>query len=38
MADKMELRVSPIEKLRAVADSLRRLELPNARPSKEQSA
>lgn len=36
-ADRMELRVSPIEKLRAVADSLRRLELPNVPPSKEQS-
>jgi hypothetical protein len=36
-ADEMELRVSPIEKLRTVADSLRRLELPNVRPSKEQS-
>jgi hypothetical protein len=36
-ADEMELRVSPIEKLRTVADSLRRLELLNVRPSKEQS-
>jgi hypothetical protein len=37
-AGKMELRVSPMEELRAVADSLRCLELPNVQPSKEPSA
>jgi hypothetical protein len=33
-ADKMELRVSPLEKLRSVAESLRGLDLPDVRPSK----